>query len=109
MTDLNQNGVDDLTELKTFIQTVGTDLLQDAGEAWQWLLAELAKLAKEALDALKTAIQQALGSAASGKPVGEIVADTLTILYRDFETLAAQISSDVVTALVGLTTAPKAA
>jgi hypothetical protein len=109
VTDFNQNGIDDLQELRSFIQNVGTDLLEDAHAAWEWLLAELAKLAKEALDALKTAIQQALGSAASGKPISEIVADTLTILYRDFETLAAQISSDVVTALVGLTTAPKAA
>jgi len=107
--DINQNGVDDIVELRAFIQNVGTDLLEDAQQAWEWVKSEVAKLAKEAWAALKTAIQQAMGSIGAGKPLGEVVADTLTILYRDFQQFAAEISSDLITALVGLTTVRKTA
>lgn len=106
--DLNNNGKDDVQELKdaagTFLTAVGHDLVAAAEAAWEWLKAELAKLSAQALAMLKAAVVEAFGN--GDRPLGEVVADTLTILYREARELADEIKSDVVTALVGLTTRP---
>lgn len=103
--DLNKDGKDDLQQLRTFIEDVGTDLLETANAAWEWLKAELAKLTARALAVLKSAIQSALASAGAGRPLGEVVADTLTILYREARDIFDEFKSDVVQAMVGLTVA----
>ena len=107
--DLNNNGVDDLEELSTFIRDIGTDLLEDAAAAWEWLKQEAKKITAlfaDAMVVIKAAVLKALGDVLT-RPLGEIVADTLTILYREARHIAEVVSSDFITALIGLTSAPR--
>lgn len=90
--------------VKAFIQNVETTLIQDAEAAGAWLLAELKALAPEVLSDLKAAVAAAAQEAISGAGAGNTVADTLTILARDGADILAQVKSEVVSAVVGLTT-----
>lgn len=103
--DLNNNGKDDVQELKeaagAFIHDAEKSLEDAATAGWHWLQNELAKLTDEVKTDLKAALVQAAGD---DKPIGEVVADTLTILARDGMDLVEQVGSDVIEALAGLTT-----
>lgn len=107
--DINQDGKDDIQQLKDFLSDVGTDLLENAAAAWEWLKNELAKIKQlfaDGLEIIKAAINQAIGQFGS-RPLGELVADTLTILANTAKHIFDVTKSDVLTALIGLT-APKA-
>jgi hypothetical protein len=110
MSDLNNNGKDDIAEIedaaKAFIAEIGTDIRDDALRAFEWLKDEVAALEPQIRLDLKDAIRQAVMDATSGAgTTGSIVADTLTILARDGGEVVNKVKSDVLTALVGLTTA----
>lgn len=99
----------DLANAKAWIQREETVLAQDADDAYNWLKAELLALEPEVAAMLKAAVgaavQEALGN---GATLGTVVADTLTILARDGAQVLAQVKSEVVTAVVGLTASPAA-
>lgn len=98
----------DFSEVKAFIQREGTVLLQDVDNGILWLKNELMQLAPEVQADLKVAVGSAATEAMDGATSGSIVADTLTILARDGAAVLSQVKSDVLTAVVGLTTAKPA-
>jgi hypothetical protein len=100
MLDLNANGKDDLVEIKEYV-------IEIASEAWQWLLAELKKLLPKAVAALRAAAQHVIDGLVGQRPFGEIVADVLNVLYREFQDIAAEIKSDVISSYVSLVHGPK--
>ncbi len=93
------------TNVVAFIHNVETDLITDAQAAWVWLQGELSALEPTVLADLKSAVSSAAKEAVSGTAsAGGIVADTLTILARDGLDVLSKVKSDVITAVVGLTT-----
>lgn len=93
-------------EVKAFIQNAETTLLEDVQAAGAWLKNELEALAPEIVADLKAAVSSAVKEVAAGTSAGDTVANVLTILARDGVAVLAQVKSDVVTAVVGLTSAP---
>lgn len=94
-----------------FIDTAEHDLITIAQSAYAWVQHELSLLAPEVLADLKGAVQSAAAEAVSkglnAGTTGTVVTDTLNILARDGMDILAQVKSDVITAVVGLVTAPK--
>lgn len=106
MIDLNKNGKDDIEEIKEWATDVATDLMAGAARVWEWVKAEAARieaLFTGAMSVIKAALQKAMGDVqADPKSVGQIVADTLTILAREARHLLDEIKSDFLVALQGL-------
>lgn len=98
-------GAEIVADGKAFIQSVETTIATDAEAAWNWLKNELAILAPEVLADLKAAVATAANEAISAGSSGSVVTDTLNILARDGVAVLNQVKSDVITAVVGLTTA----
>lgn len=106
MLDLNRNGRDDFLEIKDGV-------LEAVTSAGAWLAGEIAGLLPGVQQALNDALNTAKGTGAT-KPIGEIVADTLTILYNEGHDIfneasdevkagAKEIKSSVIEATAGLT------
>lgn len=94
------------TDFQSFIQSTETTIVQDAEAAYAWLKAELAKLEPTVAADLKAAVQEAVKDVLeNGDGLTVTVADVLDVLARDGEEILAQVKSDVVSAVVGLTTA----
>jgi hypothetical protein len=89
----------------SFISRVETELTTDIEDAWSWLKGELASLEPAVLADLKSAVSIAATDALAGGSSASIVSDTLTALARNGAAVLAQVKTDVVTAVVGLTTA----
>lgn len=96
----------------SFIQQEGALLLSAAQSAGAWLENKLAQISIDAQAFIASAIKQAQ---ADGGSAGEIVANTLTLLYNDGHAIAASIpdavkvearavESSVVSAAAALTT-----
>lgn len=96
------------SDAKAFVQTVETDLKQDALAAFSWLKGELEKIEPAVLAQIKSAINEILTDLEQGEGMGVATADVLTILARDGLQDALAVKSDVLTALIGLTTAKAA-
>lgn len=87
---------------KTFIETAEEGLDSIATAASGFVLSKLAEFATDELDILKDVILRAINDAEEGDTIGETVADCLTILENENRGLFDKITSDVLTALVGL-------
>lgn len=98
-------GAEIVADAKAFIQNAETTIAVDAEAAWNWLKNELDALAPEVLADLKAAVAAAANEAISAGSSGSVVTDTLNILARDGVAILNQVKSDVVSAVVGLTTA----
>lgn len=98
-------GEEIVSDVKAFIQSAETTLTTDIEAAWSWLKSELAILAPEVLADLKAAVAAAAADAVTAGNAGSIVSDTLTALARNGEAVLAQVKTDVINAVVGLTTA----
>jgi hypothetical protein len=93
---------------EAFIQSAEADLTTVMEAAWVWVKNELAALEPAVLADLKTAVATAATEAIATGSTGSVVTDTLNILARDGTAVLTQVKSDVVTAVVGLTTATPA-
>lgn len=92
-------------DVKAFIQNTETELSADLEAAWIWLKNELAALEPTVLADLKAAVAAAFEDALSSGTSGSVVTDTLNVLARDGQAILSQVKTDVVTAVVGMTTA----
>lgn len=110
MLDLNRNGKDDFLE-------IGDGILEAVEQAGSWLRGEIAGLLPATQEVFSGALDIAKGEAGKAKPIGEVVADTLTILFNEGHDLftsaadevkaeAKTISSSVIEAAAGLTLQP---
>jgi hypothetical protein len=110
MLDLNRNGKDDFIE-------IADGILGAVEQAGSWLRGEVAGLLPATQDIFTGALNQAKGPPGTAKPIGEVVADTLTILYNEGHDLfvgaedvvkaeAKTIKSSVIEAAAGLTLQP---
>lgn len=102
-------GEEIVADAKAFIQSAETDLIADAEAAGAWLMAELRALEPMVLADLKVAVSSAVTEAVSTGSAASTVTDTLNILARDGMDVLAKVKSDVVVAVVGLTSAKPAA
>lgn len=102
-------GAEITADVKAFIQNAETDLTADMEAAWAWVKNELAALEPTVLADLKTAVATAATEALSSGSSSSVVTDTLNILARDGLDVLGKVKSDVVTAVVGMTTARPAA
>lgn len=98
-------GAEIVADAKAFIQNAETTIVADAEAAWSWLKNELAALEPAVLADLKVAVATAATEALSTGSTGSAVTDTLNILARDGIAVVNQVKTDVLTAVVGLTTA----
>ena len=98
-------GEEIVADAKAFIQNVETTLTTVIELAWAWLKSELALLEPVVLADLKAAVATAAADAVASGSSASIVTDTLNVLARDGQAVLGQVKSDVVNAVVGLTTA----
>lgn len=104
--DLNNNGKDDIQEIKDWFWAEETKLMDGAARIWDWVKAEAARieaLVEGAWATIKDALKEAIGDIlADPKSIGQVVADTLTIIARTSMALLNEVKSDFLTALAGL-------
>lgn len=104
--DLNNNGKDDIQEIKDWFWAEETKLMDGAARIWDWVVAEanrIESLIEGAWTAIKAALKEAIGDIlADPKSIGQVVADTLTIIARTSMAVVNEVKSDFLTALAGL-------
>lgn len=94
--------------VKAFVANAETTLEADANLAWDWLKLELAKIEPTILAQVKAAINEVAVDLESGETAGVAMADVLTVLARDGIQDVMAVKTDVLNALIGLTTASPA-
>lgn len=96
--DLNKNGKDDVKEVvdgvTDFISKEGILIGAAVADAVKWLQGELAGVPDIVQGKLSEIIQLAKGDGT--KPIGEVVADALTISYNDGHHLFSDVEAGVV-------------
>lgn len=96
--DLNNNGKDDGQEIidgaTDFISQEGILIGTAVGNAVKWLQGEIAGIPSAVQAKLADIIKQAKGDGT--KPVGEVVADALTIAYNDGHAIFDGVEAEVV-------------
>lgn len=99
MMDLNGNGVDDLTEvvdgIGSFIKDEVSLLTSAATNAFVWLQGEMRGVPTAVQNFVTAAISKAQ---AKGGSQGEILANTMDILYSDAHALEMGVAAEVVAA-----------
>lgn len=99
MIDINQDGIDDIQQIKEFVIGIADD-------AWNALLEALRNMIPKAVAALRAAALTVINGIVEHRPFGEIVADVFTVLYREFKDVADQIESRVVSSYMALVHGP---
>lgn len=105
MTDLATIEQEAVADGKAFIATAEADVKAIASASWNWLLAELEKIEPTVLAQVKSAINEVATDLEEGETAGVALADVLTVLARDGLEDVMAIKTDVLSALIGLTTA----